>query len=96
MPAKQEYIAHGRTIQEITDAIGADWLIYQTLEDLEAAVTDAGGGTVTQFDTSCFTGQYVCGTITPEYLASVEEARNDGAKKASLSTNQTLEIHNQE
>lgn len=96
MPAKQEYIAHGRTIQEITDAIGADWLIYQTLEDLEAAVTDAGGGNINRFDTSCFTGQYVCGTITPEYLAAVEATRNDGAKNASKSTNQTLEIHNQE
>ena len=96
MPAKQEYIAHGKTNQEITEAIGADWLIYQTLEDLEAAVIDAGGGRVTQFDTSCFTGNYVCGTITTEYLAAVESIRNDGAKKSPSSTDETLDIHNQE
>ena len=96
MPAKQEYIAHGKTNQEITEAIGADWLIYQTLEDLEAAVIDAGKGRVTQFDTSCFTGNYVCGTITTEYLAAVESIRNDGAKKSPSSTDETLDIHNQE
>ena len=85
-----------KTIQEITDAIGADWLVYQTLEDLEAAVIDAGGGKVDQFDTSCFTGKYVCGTITTEYLAAVESMRNDGAKKSRSSSDETLEIHNQE
>ena len=34
MPAKDEYIAHDRTTEEICEAIGADWLIYQTLPDL--------------------------------------------------------------
>ena len=96
MPAKQEYIAHGRTIQEVNDAIGADWLVYQTLEDLEAAVVDAGKGKVTKFDTSCFTGKYVCGTITTEYLEKIESMRNDGAKKSRSTSDETLEIHNQE
>ena len=96
MCIRDRYIAHGKTNQEITEAIGADWLIYQTLEDLEAAVIDAGKGRVTQFDTSCFTGNYVCGTITTEYLAAVESIRNDGAKKSPSSTDETLDIHNQE
>jgi len=96
MPAKKEYIANNRTIDEITQAIGVDWLIYQSLEDLEKAVTEAGKGRITDFDTSCFTGTYVCGTITPEYLASVESVRNDGAKSGASSTDETIEIHNEE
>ena len=96
MPAKEEYIAHNRSTDEIAQAIGVDWLIYQSLEDLEGAVTEAGKGTVTEFDTSCFTGTYVCGTITPEYLASVGAARNDGAKSKSSSSDETIEIHNEE
>jgi len=96
MPAKEEYIANNRSIDEISQAIGVDWLIYQSLEDLVMAVTEAGKGKVTDFDTSCFTGTYVCGTITPEYLASVEAARNDGAKSTQSSTDETIEIHNEE
>ena len=34
MPAANELIAHGRTVEEIRDEIGADWLVYQDLEDL--------------------------------------------------------------
>ena len=96
MPAKEEYIAHNRSIDQIAQAIGVDWLIYQSLEDLEEAVTEAGKGTVTEFDTSCFTGTYVCGTITPEYLAAVGAARNDGAKSRPSSSDESIEIHNEE
>ena len=49
MPAKQEYIAHGKTNQEITEAIGADWLTISNFRGPKAAVIDAGGGRVTQF-----------------------------------------------
>ena len=96
MPAKEEYIAHNRSNEEITQAIGADWLIYQSLEDLQDAVIEAGRGILTEFDSSCFTGEYVCGTITPEYLTSVEEARKDGAKRKKNTSDETIEIHNKE
>jgi amidophosphoribosyltransferase len=96
MPAKEEYIAHNRTIDEITQAIGSDWVIYQSLEDLEKAVIEACNGEVIEFDSSCFTGNYVCGTITPDYLESVGNARKDGAKVKNSPSDQTLEIHNEE
>jgi glutamine phosphoribosylpyrophosphate amidotransferase len=34
MPSPKELVAHGRTEPEIAEAIGADLVIYQTLEDL--------------------------------------------------------------
>ena len=32
------------------------------------------------FDTSCFSGEYVTGDVTPEYLANLERERSDDAK----------------
>src|SRR5512146_1430274 len=38
MPAASELVAAGRTEEEIAEIIGADWLVYQDIEDLVRAV----------------------------------------------------------
>ncbi|HZP66724.1 MAG TPA: amidophosphoribosyltransferase [Rudaea sp.] len=78
MPAATELVAHDRSEQEVQDLIGADWLVYQDLPDLIAAVAD-GNERLTQFDTSCFSGEYVTG-VEPTYLSELEFARSDAAK----------------
>jgi amidophosphoribosyltransferase len=80
MPAASELIAHGRTDQEVCDWIGADGLVYQDLDDLIEAVGKKGKTDVYRFDTSVFSGDYVTGDITPEYLKRLEADRNDEAK----------------
>ena len=40
MPAPAELVAHDRTEEEVQPLIGADWLVYQDLDDLIAAVAD--------------------------------------------------------
>lgn len=60
MPSAGELIAHGRDIAEVCDAIGADRMIYQDLQDLIAAVQD-GNPELQNFDCSVFTGDYVTG-----------------------------------
>ena len=35
MPAADELVAHGRTEEEVQQILGADWLIYQDLDDLD-------------------------------------------------------------
>jgi amidophosphoribosyltransferase len=35
---------------------------------------------IDKFDTSCFSGEYVTGDVTPEYLARLEAERSDDAK----------------
>lgn len=70
MPTRQELIAHGRKIPEIAQVLGADHLIYQEVEDMRSAITE--GSNVTDLEMSCFTGDYVTGTVSPEYLAWVE------------------------
>jgi len=66
MPTTHELIAYGRTESEICGKIGADALFYQKLDDLIDAV--GGGFDIEQFDASCFTGEYVTGGVTKEYL----------------------------
>jgi amidophosphoribosyltransferase len=68
MPAATELIANGREIKEIEELIGADRLIYQDLNGLVRSVRH-GNSAITEFDTSCFSGEYVTGDVTPEYLS---------------------------
>jgi amidophosphoribosyltransferase len=84
MPAASELIANGRTNDEIEEIIGADRLIYQDLHGLVRAVRH-GNSAITEFDTSCFSGEYVTGDVTPEYLSDLESRRNDIAKQAGES-----------
>jgi amidophosphoribosyltransferase len=79
MPAASELVAAGRTEEEVARIIGADWLIYQDLPDLVRAVRHHDSE-VTEFDTSCFSGDYVTSDVTPEYLARLQAERSDQAK----------------
>ncbi|QDP95492.1 amidophosphoribosyltransferase [Microlunatus elymi] len=66
MPSPDELLAHDRSVDEINQLLGADRLIYAEVSDLIAAVTD--GSPVDDLEVSCFTGNYVTGTVTQEYL----------------------------
>ena len=79
MPAASELVASGRTAQQVQEFIGADWLVYQDLDDLIKAVHH-DDAEITEFDTSCFSGEYVTGDVSPEYLLQLEQQRNDRAK----------------
>ena len=89
MPSPRELIANGRTDVEIAAEIGADCLIYQ---DLEALLDDVRSVNprVTSLEASCFSGVYVTGDVTPEYLAGVEADRNDieTGRGSSIATTQ--------
>ena len=94
MPAKDEYIAHGRTQEEVSQVIGADWLMYQNLDDLLDACRGGACG-VENFDASCFNGIYVTGDIDDTYLEKLEGMRNDAAKAAQIKNDEIIEIHNE-
>jgi amidophosphoribosyltransferase len=68
MPTRSELVAYGRTHDEINQLIGADQLIYQSVEDMKKAVQN--------FESSCFDGSYISGDITEAYLDALEAARN--------------------
>ena len=79
MPAAQEFIAHGRSIEEVASEIGADWLLYQDLEDLVECARE-GNPHIEDFECSVFDGRYVTGDIDAGYLDELGEQRSDEAK----------------
>ncbi len=79
MPAADELVAAGRTEDEVRQLIGADWLIYQDLDDLVQACRH-DNARIHEFDTSCFSGEYVSGDVTPEYLERLRHERSDAAR----------------
>ncbi len=93
MPVVEELIAHGRTEDEVCEAIGADRLIYQDLEDLIEAVRK-GNRDIQHFDTSCFSSEYITGDIDDAYLENVQALRNDDAQAKRNSENFIIEMQN--
>lgn len=80
MPAASELVANGRTAEEVEGIIGADWLVYQDLDALINAVHHENAE-IESFDASCFSGEYVTGDVSREYLDELELQRSDSAKK---------------
>jgi amidophosphoribosyltransferase len=74
MPSRGELIAAGRKIPEIALELGADSLIFQEVGDMRDAILE-GQDLVTDLEMSCFTGDYITGTVTPEYLEWVERTQ---------------------
>jgi amidophosphoribosyltransferase len=91
MPAAHELIAHDRTEDEICEALGADKLIYQDLDDLIEAV-GRGNPDIKHFDTSCFSHDYITGDIDDAYLARIEALRNDNAQELRNSSSFIIEM----
>jgi len=82
MAASNELIAYGRDVAQIQSDIGADWLVYQDLEDLRQS-TRSGNPEIVDYEDSVFSGHYITGDVQLEYLESLEQARCDSAKEAA-------------
>ena len=70
MPTNNELVAYNRNDDEICAILGADKVIFQTIDDLKKSITDINPN-ITKFDASCFDGKYVTGNIDTKYLESV-------------------------
>ena len=82
MPTQQELIAMGKDDSDICREIGADQLVYQDLDSLKKSVWMANP-LITQYETSCFDGEYITGDVTPEYLTKIESQRNTQKHKST-------------
>ena len=71
-----------KKVEEVKEAknseINADWLIYQTLEDL-IDTAKSGNPDITEFETSIFTGEYIT-PLVENYLEELENSRKDELK----------------
>lgn len=75
MPTRRELIAHGRSDDEICEAIGADALVYQGIDAMKADVRGFNPA-VTGLEASCFDGHYITGDVTAAWLDQLEEQRH--------------------
>lgn len=69
MPTAGELVAHDRSIEEIRQILGCDHLVYLGVEDMRHAIIESTD--IQDLEMSCFTGEYVTGDVTEEYLAYV-------------------------
>ena len=76
MAATSELIAHQKDENQIADYIGADWLVYQDLEDLIRSAKE-GNKDIENFETSIFDGKYLDDQVSSEYLENLEVMRSD-------------------
>lgn len=97
MPSAHELIAHGRTEEEVCELIGADWLVYQDLEDLVASSAE-GNAELSGFDCAVFDGNYVTGDVDQVYLNKLDAERNDASKeqRAAAENDAIIGLHNDE
>jgi amidophosphoribosyltransferase len=98
MPSATELIAHGREVDEICELIGADWLVFQDLEDLVESCRE-GNPEVSQYDCSVFNGDYITGDIDQNYLDRIDALRNDEAQskrlEAAVEEGAVVGLHNE-
>ena len=97
MPAAEELVAFQRSEEEVGRAIGADWLIYQRLEDLVKCAR-RGNKSIKRFECSVFDGRYLTGDIDQTHLKRLSLVRSDKAKQrreaeTGLEQN-VIELHN--
>ena len=83
MAATTELIAYNRSQEEVSELIGADWLIYQDLEDLIESAR-VGNPSIQQFECSIFDGNYITADIDSKYLQKLEDTRSDEKKSRKL------------
>jgi len=95
MPTSSELIGFGRNEDEIAEAIGADRLFYQKLEDLKQSVLYKRGRKVLQFEASVFDGEYITGDVGKEYFEQLELQRSDAVKtQKELEAKEIIDLHN--
>lgn len=95
MPSATELIAYGREINQISEAIKADGLIFQDISDLVDAVSQENPD-IKSFETSVFDGNYVTGDVDQSYLERIDKARGEASKGSPTIQTElsNLEMHN--
>ncbi|MBL0085644.1 MAG: amidophosphoribosyltransferase [Ideonella sp.] len=80
MPTPEELVAHGRSIEEIREFIGADALIYQDVDAMKRVV-HALNPKVASFEASCFDGVYITGDVSVAEFRAMENQRSQAQRE---------------
>ena len=82
MPNRRELVAHNLTEDQVCEVLGADGLIYQTVEDLIETGYEMNPS-IERFDASCFDADYITGDVDEAYLLSLENAGRGKTRNVS-------------
>ncbi|MBL6720638.1 MAG: amidophosphoribosyltransferase [Planctomycetes bacterium] len=80
MASKTEFVADGRTVDEIASFLGVDHLVYLDREAMNIAAAK-GNPRLESFCNACFTGEYPTPDVTLERLKAIEDER--GARRSN-------------
>ena len=89
MPTRDELVAHGRTLEEVSQIIGCDALIYQSVEDMKRAVGSINPA-LDGFEASCFDGVYVTGDISTDDVNRLHAQRSGSEEDEADSSRLSL------
>ena len=77
IPTKEELIASRMSEEEIRKFIGADVLLYQTIEDLTEAVLRKGDHGIDRLSMPYLDGWYATGDVDENHMENVKQARTE-------------------
>jgi len=92
MPTASELVAHGRTVEEVRQLIGADALIYQDVEGMKQAIGKLSNR-LSGFEASCFDGFYVTGDVNVETIERINACRVQGSEDDADTSRLALPNH---
>ncbi|KAL6802621.1 Amidophosphoribosyltransferase [Trichoderma sp. SZMC 28013] len=90
-----ELVAYNRTTEEVAENIQADKVIFQSLQDLKDACTEAADDTndVKEFEVGVFSGKYI--TEVPDgYFEHISELRGKNKKRKAPNCSEAMIIAN--
>jgi amidophosphoribosyltransferase len=83
LASRSELVAHSRSPNEIAKAIGADVVIYQTLEDLKEACAELSPRPNQQFEVGVFCGKYIT-PVKDNYFTHLDDLRGARQKEKEI------------
>jgi amidophosphoribosyltransferase len=81
LPSRDELIAHGRNLDQIAKEIGADWVLFQALDDMLDSVRRLNPAELDKFEDSTFSGHYITDDVDAHYFDRLSKNRSNDVKK---------------
>ena len=92
MPTCEELVAHGRSVEQVREFIGADALIYQDVDAMKRVVA-ALNPRLDGFEASCFDGRYITGDVSDEEFSALEAGGRARAEEDEDAARGRLALH---
>ena len=83
MASKREFIADAKSVHEIAESLGVDFLMYLDRAAMNGAAR-SGNPDLKHFCNACFSGEYPTGDLTVERLQAIEQERESHGDRVPI------------